>query len=180
MNREAKELLRIARDLVAMEFPSETALHKYLKDHPGAEKSNHKVVDKYSKTEYNEKGQKHGPSFVYDDKGHPTKMTVHHHGKKVSELKRNTDGSQENTHYHPNGKIRKRVDYYSKGKKQHDLNFDEDGKPHGKQEGWHPNGKKSYTENYENGLAHGRQQGWDENGNKQYDLEHEHGNLIRR
>ena len=40
----AKELLAIARELVAMEFPTEEAMDKYLKDHPGADKSNHKVV----------------------------------------------------------------------------------------------------------------------------------------
>ena len=39
----AKELMAIARELQATDFPSQDALDKYLKDHPDADKSNHKV-----------------------------------------------------------------------------------------------------------------------------------------
>lgn len=48
MNRQivAKELLKIAKDLVAIDFPSQDALDKYLKAHPGADKSKHKVAPK--------------------------------------------------------------------------------------------------------------------------------------
>jgi len=47
MNRElvAKELLSIARELVAIEFPTQDAYDKYMKDHPDADKSNHRVVE---------------------------------------------------------------------------------------------------------------------------------------
>ena len=46
MNRTlvAKELLAIARELVAIDFPTQDAMDKYLKEHPDADKSNHKVV----------------------------------------------------------------------------------------------------------------------------------------
>lgn len=43
MHRIANELLRLAKELVGMEFPTQDALDKYLKDHPDANKSNHKV-----------------------------------------------------------------------------------------------------------------------------------------
>lgn len=47
MNREAvaNELLRIAEDLVAMDFPTQDAMDKYLKDHPDADKSKHHVKE---------------------------------------------------------------------------------------------------------------------------------------
>ncbi len=46
MNRElvASELLAVARELVAMDFPTQDAMDKYLKNHPDADRSNHKVV----------------------------------------------------------------------------------------------------------------------------------------
>lgn len=46
MNRMvvASELLRIAKDLLAIEFPTQDAMDKYLKEHPDADRSNHKVV----------------------------------------------------------------------------------------------------------------------------------------
>lgn len=48
MNKElvAKELLSIARELAAMEFPSNRALETYLSKHPDADKSKHTVRDK--------------------------------------------------------------------------------------------------------------------------------------
>jgi hypothetical protein len=48
MNKKAiaSELLLCAKDLLGMEFDSDAALKKYLKDHPGAEKSNHTVKKK--------------------------------------------------------------------------------------------------------------------------------------
>ena len=39
----AKELLAIARELQAIEFPTQDAYDKYMKDHPDADKSNHSV-----------------------------------------------------------------------------------------------------------------------------------------
>lgn len=40
----AKELLKLAKELLSMDFPNQEALDKYLKDHPDADRSNHKVV----------------------------------------------------------------------------------------------------------------------------------------
>ena len=47
MNRKAvaRELLAMARELVGMEFPTQDAMDKYLKEHPDADKSNHRVVE---------------------------------------------------------------------------------------------------------------------------------------
>jgi len=46
MNRKlvASELLKVAQDLVAIDFPTDEAMKKYLDEHPDADKSNHKVV----------------------------------------------------------------------------------------------------------------------------------------
>lgn len=44
MNRIAYELLMVAKELTSMEFPTQDALDKYLKDHPDANRSKHKVV----------------------------------------------------------------------------------------------------------------------------------------
>jgi hypothetical protein len=41
----AKELVAIARELQAIEFPTQDAYDKYMKDHPDADKSNHRVVE---------------------------------------------------------------------------------------------------------------------------------------
>lgn len=45
MNRlaVANELVKVAEELVAMEFPSEESLRKYLQEHPLANQSNHTV-----------------------------------------------------------------------------------------------------------------------------------------
>jgi hypothetical protein len=40
----AGELLKIARAVMAMDFPTQDAFDKYMKDHPDANRSNHKVV----------------------------------------------------------------------------------------------------------------------------------------
>jgi len=46
MNRivVAKELVRLAKELVSMEFPTQDAMDKYLKEHPDADRSLHRVV----------------------------------------------------------------------------------------------------------------------------------------
>lgn len=45
MNKKlvAEELLKVAKTLLSMEFPSQDALDEYLKEHPGADKSHHTV-----------------------------------------------------------------------------------------------------------------------------------------
>ena len=41
----AKELLAIAREFVAIDFPTKDAYDKYMDEHPDADRSNHKVVE---------------------------------------------------------------------------------------------------------------------------------------
>jgi hypothetical protein len=41
----AKELLVLAKELLATDFPSKEALDEYLREHPDADRSNHKVVE---------------------------------------------------------------------------------------------------------------------------------------
>lgn len=47
MNKQlvAKELVKIAQLLTSYEFATQDALDKYLQDHPGADKSNHRVKE---------------------------------------------------------------------------------------------------------------------------------------
>ena len=52
----ARELVRLARDIMGTEFDSQEAMDKYLKEHPGADKSNHSVKKK-EKTESGTKGK---------------------------------------------------------------------------------------------------------------------------
>jgi hypothetical protein len=40
----AKQLLFMAKELIGMDFPTQDAFDKYMKDHPDANRSNHKVV----------------------------------------------------------------------------------------------------------------------------------------
>jgi len=46
--RVARELVKIAKSLVSIEFPSQDALDKYLKEHPAADKGNHSVKKTFS------------------------------------------------------------------------------------------------------------------------------------
>jgi hypothetical protein len=41
----AKELIKIAKNLLAIEFPTQDAYDKYMKEHPDADKSKHRVVE---------------------------------------------------------------------------------------------------------------------------------------
>lgn len=43
MNRIAVELLKVAREVLSMEFPTDEAMKKYLDEHPDADKSLHHV-----------------------------------------------------------------------------------------------------------------------------------------
>jgi hypothetical protein len=47
----ASSLIKLAKELMAVDFPTQEAMDKYLKDHPDADRSNHKVVKTESKTE---------------------------------------------------------------------------------------------------------------------------------
>lgn len=42
----AREVLFVAKELLAIDFPTQDAMDKYLKEHPDADKSNHRVVEK--------------------------------------------------------------------------------------------------------------------------------------
>jgi hypothetical protein len=46
MNRiaVAQKLVKLARELVSVEFPTQDAMDKYLKKHPGADRRLHRVV----------------------------------------------------------------------------------------------------------------------------------------
>ena len=46
MNRKlvASELIKVAQSLLAIDFPTDKAMKQYLKEHPDADKSNHRVV----------------------------------------------------------------------------------------------------------------------------------------
>lgn len=46
MNRiaMAQELVRMAKEVMAIEFPTQDAMDAYLKEHPDADRSNHRVV----------------------------------------------------------------------------------------------------------------------------------------
>lgn len=63
----ARELLRVAKSLMAMDFPTQDAMDKYLKEHPDADKSNHKVVET-KKEEAPEKEENKRPISFH--KGH--------------------------------------------------------------------------------------------------------------
>lgn len=54
----ARELVKIAKNLVAIEFDTQDAYDKYMKDHPDADKSNHRV----KKTERKEPAKKEKPA----------------------------------------------------------------------------------------------------------------------
>lgn len=43
--RVARELAAVGRELMAIDFPTQDAFDKYMKDHPDADKTNHRVVE---------------------------------------------------------------------------------------------------------------------------------------
>jgi len=45
MNREASELMKIAKDLMSMDFSTKNEYDKYMKDHPDADRSKHHLVE---------------------------------------------------------------------------------------------------------------------------------------
>lgn len=50
-SRIASALVKIAKELMGMDFPTQDAMDKYMKDHPDANRSNHKVVKTPEKKE---------------------------------------------------------------------------------------------------------------------------------
>lgn len=83
----AAELLALARELVGMEFPTQDAMDKYLKDHPDADKSNHKVVEtKKDKPAKKEKSKERAWSRELDDEVSTVlRDNLHGSGKVVTE-----------------------------------------------------------------------------------------------
>ena len=149
MNQEAKELVRIAKTLLAKEFSSKEALLAYLKLHPKAKKENHKVVEHNesagwrNESEYNHEGKKHGKSIDFDERGNKVNETDYKdglaHGKETT--------------YHPSGNLRSEVPMV-------------DGRHHGKMIGKHPNGETAYTGEYKQGKPVGKHISYDRNGKK--------------
>ena len=73
MNRTAvaKELVAIAKLLVGMDFPTQDAYDKYMKEHPKANRSNHKIVHPETKQE----SQPEWDDEDADEQGNPRKRT---------------------------------------------------------------------------------------------------------
>jgi len=80
MNRTlvAKELVKIARELVAMEFPTQDAYDKYMKEHPDADKSLHSVKETKKEPAKQEKPAQRKPIHITREnlKEHLTFMDV--------------------------------------------------------------------------------------------------------
>lgn len=74
-----RELLRMAKELVAIEFPTQDAMDKYLKEHPDADKSNHRVVE--TKKEPIQKKQEKAPKVHPKHKEMDEKEHTHNFGK---------------------------------------------------------------------------------------------------
>lgn len=89
MNRvaTAKRLIEAARELLGMEFPSQDALDKYLKDHPDADRSNHRVVE--TKKETTKKETTKDEDSADDPKGLLEKNSDKYHVKHVLPALRN-------------------------------------------------------------------------------------------
>ena len=66
----ARELLAIARNLMAMEFPTQDAYDKYMKEHPDADKSLHRVVETKKEPVKKEEPKKVGGKSVTTKKGY--------------------------------------------------------------------------------------------------------------
>lgn len=148
MNREAKELLRIAKSLIAMEFPSHKAMMDYLKEHPGADRSNHKVVT------YHPNGQKES-EYHFNGNGE----TDGTHSQWYEDGKKEYEFSSKNGAYH--GKEQR---WHPNGVLQEETNW-EKGKRHGPHNTWHPNGSPYSKGNYDNGNIHGLWESYWDNGN---------------
>jgi hypothetical protein len=73
-----RELLRVARLLKSVEFPSQDAMDQYLKKHPGANKSNHWVK--------NNKPEQKGEEQKKDEGGEKKEDKVEKIKKKVKEV----------------------------------------------------------------------------------------------
>ena len=51
-NHIASELLVLAKELLGMDFPTQKALDKYLKEHPGGSGANHRVIRPHGSPEF--------------------------------------------------------------------------------------------------------------------------------
>ena len=64
-------LLKLARELLAMDFPTQDAMDKYLKEHPDADRSNHKVVKNDGETLDDVKKKLYKMNTTWDDDNEP-------------------------------------------------------------------------------------------------------------
>lgn len=187
MNREAKELLRIAKSLIALDFPSEEALHKYLKEHPNANRSKHHVLDIFKKKKerkpvhtvktigspYKDKESGHyfystAIAEVAEDGVQHGKTTVYDHNKNKKSEHEYKDGKKHGNEktFHSNGKLR------SQGKFKN-------GKADGKHETYHSNGNKRSETHYKDGKLHGSEKYYDSEGNHLSDRQFEDDKLVK-
>ena len=68
--------------------------------------------------------------------------------------------------FHPNGKLKSRVNYRSKN---------DGGEKHGLERWWYENGQLRWERTFENGEKHGLQRYWDENGKLDFETHYENG-----
>ena len=87
----AAELIKVAESLIAIDFPTDEAMKKYLKEHLDADKSNHRVV-KTEKTE-SAKAHKQAPSVI-DKSKLPKGVKIEEHHWKATEEKETIFGKQ--------------------------------------------------------------------------------------
>lgn len=64
----ASEIIKVAKEVIAIDFPNQKELNKYLHDHPAADRANHRVVKTPEKTKAPEE-QKEIPGISYDKSG---------------------------------------------------------------------------------------------------------------
>lgn len=84
----ARELLGMAKELMAIEFPTQEALDKYLKDHPDADRSNHRVVKEEKKDTPAKKEDSVGQG-KYTDKSKEEQRELEKKVKKHNQVKYN-------------------------------------------------------------------------------------------
>jgi hypothetical protein len=120
-NLIANELVDIARELFAMDFPTQDAMDKYLKDHPDADRSNHKVVKHDSS-----KSETHPMNLMQQRKNEKKMEEIgKHFNKKPENLTNNEIVEYNKIHNAPAKK-----DLPTKWEKKNDVDF--------------PNGRKTY------------------------------------
>jgi hypothetical protein len=89
----ARQLLRLAREVLSFEFPTKEALDKYLSDHPGADRSNHSVAPK-DKRERSPDAPEEKSQMSGGHSGFPDTVVFDMHEKAVNRLRAKHDKMQ--------------------------------------------------------------------------------------